>query len=122
LETGFLVARVTLYYASINKRAPPSRARKPLPQSSALRLCRPPLRSALSSYVPRVGIPLGLALATSRLRQGARVHACTPNPKRPKHKIFRISLAWKVGSPFHPPPGVLLGTAEGIQAKQPGSG
>jgi hypothetical protein len=36
------------------------------------------------------------------------VHACTPNPKDENEKIFTISLAWKVGSPFHPPPGVLL--------------
>jgi hypothetical protein len=40
-----------------------------------------------------------------------------PNPKRPKHKIVTISLAWKVGSPFHPPPGVLLLKAENSQAK-----
>src|SRR5579863_3867774 len=44
----------------------PTRARKPLPQSSALRLCRPPLRSALSTcrfaHVPSVGIPLSLHL------------------------------------------------------------
>ncbi len=55
-----------------SKMAPPSRASKPSPQSSALRLCRPPLRSALSTFLPRVGIPLGRALATSRLRQGGR--------------------------------------------------
>ena len=43
----------------------PPRARKPLPQSSALRLCRPPLRFALSTppcSVTRVGIPLSLQL------------------------------------------------------------
>ena len=43
----------------------PPRARKPYPQSSALRLCRPPLRFALSTApcsVTRVGRPLSLPL------------------------------------------------------------
>ena len=53
----------------------PVARRKGLPQSSALRLCRPPLRSALS--VPpsapssRVGTPLPIAPCYPRLRQVA---------------------------------------------------
>ena len=41
------------------KRAPPSRAYKPSPQSSALRLCRPPLHYALSTSFRGFGIILG---------------------------------------------------------------
>ena len=61
------------------------RARKGFPQASALRLCSPPLRSALST--PAVAsfqgweIPPPLALATPRLRQeafGMYVHATAP--------------------------------------------
>ena len=57
------------------------RARKPFPQSSALRLCRPPLRFALSTplcSVTRVGIPLSLRLlppAFARWRSACMSHA-----------------------------------------------
>jgi hypothetical protein len=57
------------------------RARKPCPQSSALRLCRPPLRFALSTplrSIARVGIPLSLQLlppAFARWRSACMSHA-----------------------------------------------
>jgi len=60
---SFLPATPTLRAA---KGSSAPRARKECPQSSALRLCRPPLCGAL-----RVGDPPRLALATPRLRQVA---------------------------------------------------
>ena len=53
----------------------PPRARKQSPQASALRLCSPPLRFALSTYrcahVARLGDPPLLAVATPRVRHVA---------------------------------------------------
>src|SRR6202789_4116561 len=61
------VCFVTEVLSTLRGSAPIAR-RKGYPQSSALRLCRPPLRSALSvpppAPSPRVGRPLPLRLAT----------------------------------------------------------
>src|SRR5580692_2341103 len=74
-----LVCFVTQVLSTLRGSAPIAR-RKGYPQSSALRLCRPPLRSALSvpppAPSPRVGRPLPLRLATPAFARGVRhVHA-----------------------------------------------
>ena len=78
----FLPATPTLKAtAKPSKGSSAPRARKPCPQSSALRLCRPPLRFALSTTpcsVTRVGRPLSLQLlppAFARWRSACMSHA-----------------------------------------------
>src|ERR1700729_3603198 len=72
------VCFVTQVLSTLRGSAPIAR-RKGYPQSSALRLCRPPLRSALSvpppAPSPRVGRPLPLRLATPAFAR--RRSACT---------------------------------------------
>ena len=89
----FLPATPTLKAtAKPTKGSSAPRARKPLPQSSALRLCRPPLRSALSTppcSVARVGIPLSLQLlppAFARWRSACMSHATATTTAKAKEQ------------------------------------
>ena len=52
---------------------------KPFPQASALRLCSPPLRSALSAALQGWAIPHGWTLATPDLAGQAWVAVRNPN-------------------------------------------
>src|ERR1700729_142528 len=83
------VCFVTQVLSTLRGSAPIAR-RKGYPQSSALRLCRPPLRSALSvpppAPSPRVGKPLPLRLATpafARWRSACRCRVSTREVQQP---------------------------------------
>src|SRR5580698_5018512 len=90
------VCFVTEVLSTLRGSAPIAR-RKGCPQSAALRLCRPPLRSALSvpppAPSPRVGRPLPLRLATpafARWRSACTCRVSTrkvqqPKPRRSHH-------------------------------------
>src|SRR6185437_7713867 len=67
----------------------PIARRKGLPQSSALRLCRPPLRSVLSApfrSAPRMGRPLPLRLATPAFARRRSAYACRVSTRTCKSK------------------------------------
>jgi hypothetical protein len=68
--------------------APPSREYKPCPQASALRLCSPSLRYALSASLQVWAIPLSLTLATPDLAGQAEVALRNPKSISERNKLI----------------------------------
>jgi hypothetical protein len=82
------------------KRATPSRAQA---ASAIFRASLVQTSAALRPFtsVPRVGIPLGWQLLPPALARGQGCKRMHPKFKKDENTIFRISLAWRVGSGFH---------------------